>query len=179
MGHEMYLMLSEDKKGFTLVEVLVVAFILAIIVLAFSKVLNVGNLANPISSTKLLVQQEVRNVLDWIVKDVRQTSSYQINNNNPSVNHIKFKTCVGHDGTNLLWSNDFIEYTYDVSSETLTRLDYSSGNTWQFYDIVASPFDTSELVDNVLSVTVAVEKTARGLIKPSASLTMEVKLRNG
>lgn len=165
--------------GITLVEVLVTAFILGIIISGIAVVLNVGNLSNNISTSKVALQRQARTVLDWIIKDVRQTSAYQINNNAPSSNHIKFQVCAGHDGVNLLWNSDFIEYTYDTANQTLTRNDSGSGGEWVFSDITASPFDLSNITNNFLRITVQMEKSALGLIRPRVNLSAEVKIRNG
>lgn len=156
------------------------AFILTIIVAALFMVLNIGNFSNSVSSTKLSLQQEARKIIEWITKDVRQTAAYQISNNDPSTNHIKFKVCLGHDGADLLWSSDFIEYTYDPTSQTLVRFDYASGRSWQFNNVVESPFNISQLItDNLLIVTITVQKQALGSINPSVSLAAEIKIRNG
>lgn len=166
-------------KGFTLIELLVTAFILSIITAALFMVLRVGDFSNSISSAKLSLQQEARNVIGWIVKDVRQTSGYQIYNNQPSADHIKFKLCQGHDGNNLLWSSNYIEYTYEPVSKILTRIDYNTGQSWQFYNIIASPFNIDHLANNLLIVTISVQQTAIGLISPTFSLSAEIKIRNG
>ncbi|UCD14813.1 MAG: hypothetical protein JSV34_03545 [Candidatus Omnitrophota bacterium] len=168
------------KSGaFTIVELLVVTLILGIIVSAIVAVLNMGYFSHPIGVTKVTVAHQARNVMNWIVKDTRQTSSSQIDMDNATVDYIKFKLCIGHNGTDLLWSSNFIEYTYNASADTLTRSDSGTGQSWQFYDIIASPFNVSQvLTDNILGVTVAVQKTARGSIKAGVNLTTEIKLRN-
>lgn len=168
-----------ERQAFTLVETLIVAGILGIIFSAVFSVFNLSNLSHSIVSTKLSLQAEARNVMEWIAKDARQTSAYQISNNNASSSYIKFKTCTGHDGTTLLWSSDFIEYNYNSSSQSLTRTDYGTGNTWNFYDIITAPFDVSQLANNILGVTIDVQKDAIGTVAPRINLTMEIKIRNG
>jgi type II secretory pathway pseudopilin PulG len=168
-----------EAQSFTLIETLVVAGIIGIIFSALFSVLNLSNLSHSIVSTKLSLQAEARRVIEWIVKDARQTSAYQISNNNATSSYIKFKTCAGHNGTSLLWNSDFIEYDYNSSSQILTRTDYSTGDTWDFYDIVANPFDVSGLANNILGVTIDVQKDVIGTVEPRVNLTTEIKIRNG
>ena len=142
--------------------------------------LNTGRFSSSASSTKLEVQEEARRLMDWIIKDVRQTSTSQIVNNSPSDTHIKFKVCLGHDGSNIIWSNDFIEYTYVSALNRLTRTDYSSGMVWTFDNIVAVPFDTSELItNNKLIVTITVQKQKGGEPLAVFTLANKIKVRNG
>lgn len=158
---------------------MVAALILGIITAALVMVLNVGNFSNSLSSAKLSAQQEARNAIDWIIKDARQTAAYQISNNDPTANHIKFRVCIGHDGSDLLWSSNFIEYTYDPATRILTRSDSGTGRTWQFADVAASPFDISRLVQSVLVVTIDVQKQAPGAQGAGVSITEEIRIRNG
>lgn len=158
---------------------MVAVAIFTLIMAGLFAVLNAFNVANVVSVSKLPLQQEARNVLGWIVKDVRQTSQSQIANNNPTANHIKFKTCLGHDGTSALWSAAAIEYTYDPDTKIITRTDYGTGRTWQFSNISVSPFGVSSLVNNILTVTISVQKQLIGAINPILTITTEVKLRNG
>jgi len=169
-----------QNKGFTLVETLVTAFILLVTFGALLMVLVMGNFSNTVGAAILPLRQEVRNITGWIIKDVHQTSSYQINNNSPLTSHIKFKVCTGHDGSNILWSSDFIEYTYDAGTQTLTRQDFNTGSTTQFSNIISAPFNTSGLVsNNKLTVTVHIRKSVLGAMNSEFSLTTEVKIRNG
>lgn len=165
--------------GWTLSELLVVTAILGVITAAIASMVSMSQLSTPISAAKVMAAHQARNVMDWISKDVRQTSGYQISNNAATSDYIKFQLCAGHNGTDLQWDSDFIEYTYDAVNDTLSRNDTGASQSWQFYDIIASPFDVSRVSQNILGVTVAVEKAARGAIKAGYNLTMELKLRNG
>lgn len=171
--------LPTKAAAFTLAEVLVVSFILIIIIAAISSLVNISQLSQPISVKKIAVAHQARNVMNWISKDARQTSGYQINNNAPTSDYIKFQLCTGHNGTDLQWNSDFIEYSYDSSSDIIVRNDTGTGQSWQFYDIIASPFDVSRVDEDILGVTIAVEKAVRGTITVGYNLTMEIKLRNG
>jgi len=110
-------------RAFTLVEVMVCAFILTVIMASLFMVLNIGEFSYPLHSGKIDLQAKVRQVMDWIVRDARQTNLIQINTNAPSLNHIKFKQVTGIDHTTGAYtlSANYIEYSYDSASTTLTR----------------------------------------------------------
>jgi type II secretory pathway pseudopilin PulG len=168
-------------KAFTLIEVLITSAIFIVIAGMLIFVLNAVHLSDRVNIAKLSVEQNARNIMGWIVKDVRQTSSYQIINNLPTNGHIKFKQCIGHDGSNLLWSSEFIEYIYNPINNTLTRrqIDGLSVKSWEFDNIMVPPFDITELINNKLTVTVTVRENAIGNINPQVTLTTEIRLRNG
>lgn len=115
--------LHAKKRGFTLIEVLVVGFILSVIITGLLMTLIIGDRSISISSAKADLQAKVRSILEMITRDVRQTNLNEINNNAPGVNHIKFKQVIGIDsGTgDYSLSNDYIEYTYDINTRQLTR----------------------------------------------------------
>ena len=172
--------LLAKRDGYTLNEVLVSVLILGVVLGGLFITLSTGEFSSSVNSAKLEVQAETRRLMDWIVKDVRQTSSSQIANNAPSNSHIKFKVCLGHDGNNIIWSSDFIEYTYDSSLNRLTRTDYGSGMSWNFDNVIAAPFDTSELItDSKLIVTITVQKQPARMPALTSTLISKIKIRNG
>lgn len=152
---------------------------MCIIVAVLFSVFNVGSMFYTITTEKIPLQQEARNVIGWIMKDLRQTSSAEILNGAPSAQHLQFRLCAGHDGTTILWSPSTVEYTYDPDADTLTRVDHATGQSWQFTHIVEAPFNTAALSNSFLGVTIVVEKQVRGTIAPRLTLTAEVNLRNG
>lgn len=165
--------------GFGLVELLIVSVVFTVIFAVLLAILNTGSFFNTVTAQRLPLQQEARNILGWVAKDVRQTSSYHILDNNPSSNHLKFKLCAGHDGTAILWEPNYIEYTYDPDARTLTRRDLGSGRSWVFANIVSPPFNVTQIAGNLIGITIHVRKVIRGDISGEAKMTAEVKLRNG
>lgn len=142
-------------------------------------VLSVGKFSSATSSAKLELQEQVRRVTDWIVKDVRQTVAYQIVNNQPSSSHIKFKVCLGHNGSDRIWSDGFIEYTYDSDLNRLIRADYNTGQIWNFDNIIAEPFNiTAVSSNNTLIVTITGQRQRVGLPAMTSTLTANIKIRN-
>lgn len=184
------------KSGFTLVEVIITACILAMIFGALFSTLNIGYISTPVSLEKLELQAKVRRYLDWIVKDVRQAISWEIASNAPTTSKIKFKPVVGWDNSyplphNIL-SDDFIEYEYDANAQKIIRRTIDSGNNilqaWEFTDIIEEPFYTDypnrELDgldlqgDGRLTIVITASKQARGAITIQHTIQEEVKIRN-
>ncbi|MCM8799529.1 MAG: hypothetical protein NC900_02200 [Candidatus Omnitrophica bacterium] len=173
------------RRGFTLVEILVASFLLIAIISALFLLLNTGQFINQTGSLKLELISEVRNVIELLMRDLRQTFAYEIRNNQPASNHLKFRVCLGHDGTNILLSNRYIEYIYDNITHSLTRIDYNFDpeRRWTYNDIVVSdpdkePFDLTELNNNKIILTIRVSKEKFFSPPIKETFISEVKLRN-
>ena len=68
-------------RGFTLVEVLVSLLILSIVLAGIFAVLNVGQMNWNSSMSSLDLQQQVRQAMDGMSKEIRQSSFSNININ--------------------------------------------------------------------------------------------------
>lgn len=189
--------MPNKTSGLTIIEVLFSTLLIALLMSGFFYALSTGELSNTFSSAKADLQAEVRRTIDWIIKDVRQTVSWDIANNNPSDAYIKFRQAQGWDTTNnvLLLNSDFIEYVYDANAKTITRkgLD-AGGNTiqaWTFNNIISPPFytinsggavvalnSTDLLTSRRLVVVISAQKQVKGALNTSCSLTGEIKIRN-
>lgn len=185
------------KSGFSLVEILVVMAIFLVLIGAIIMALNTGQYSNSISIAKVDLQSSVRNLMNWITKDVRQSITWDMANNSPSTIYIKFRQVQGWNAAThtLTLNDDFIEYAYDSSAQTITRrlLD-SSGNElqrWEFSDITEEPFYTRDssgtivdmsgsdlLISNRIIIVIASSAQVRGSLNIPFSLTEEVKIRN-
>lgn len=186
-GREIFLSLPallNKKSGFTLVEILVVAFILIIITTALMLVLSTGEFSNSVSSARVDLQAEVRRAMDWIIKDVRSTVPSEINNNSPSSSHIKFRQITGIDNTDgsFTFGLDYIEYNYDAVSGTLTRNGIIlSGSITEapFYTAVGVPLVAGGIITSKkLVVKISGQKLVRGNLPLNFSLIEEVRIRN-
>lgn len=183
------------ERGFTLIEILAVGFLLSVVMAALLLSLTTTELSNSESSAKADLQGEVRLIMDWIVKDVRQTNPIQINNNNPSGYHIKFQQVTGINNTTGQYTlnPNYIEYNYDSVSGRLSRNEIDAfgtiHETWVFDNIAQSPFYTQVapnvalqrgdiLTSKKLIIIVAAQKQLRKSLTLNFSLTEEVKLRN-
>lgn len=176
----------DNSCGFTLIEVLASTLILSIILAALLITFNIGNLSNTLSTAKVDLQANVRQIIDMIANDVRQTNLIQINTNAPSVNHIKFQQVTGIDNTtgNYTLSPNYIEYTYDTVLATLTRSTVAGSRV--FTGITQSPFYSEVgiplawggiLTSKKLVIIISGRSQVRGALI-DFSLTGEVKVRN-
>lgn len=183
-----------------MVEILVAAFLLSVILAALFLTLNTGHLSTSLGLAKIDLQANIRQAVDIISRDVRQTFSYEIANedNTPSQAHIKFRQIQGWNTVSdtPVFSSNFIDYNYDVVSNTIRRsvIDPSGGvlETRQFNNIITAPFyavdfasgEIVPLSGNVLltSSRLVVVLTGREQARNGQSLdftlTQEVKIRN-
>lgn len=191
--------LRNKPNGFSLTEVLIVAFILSVIIAGLVLTLNVGTFSNTVTSGKLDLESGARQLLSWIVKDVRQAVKWEITSdaNQPSATHIKFKQVQGWDSAveAWIWSGDYIEYDYDSAlKKIMRRLIDNNGNiiqTWEFNDIIEVPFYTryddtvkefkkEDLQTNgLLVIVINVQKQVGGSLSIPFTLKAEAKIRNG
>ena len=186
------------RRGFTLIEVLLASFILGVVLVSLFSTLNIGQTSFSLSSAKVDLQSQVRAVLNWIIKDVRDTKDTEIDSNNPTVNHIKFRKVTGIDNNtgSCTYATNYIDYNYDPVSLTLTHNEVDPTGvilkSIVFYNITQSPFynglgGTLQPGDIIKSwssggkrliIVVAGQKQLRGSTTLSFSLTEEAKVRN-
>lgn len=190
-------MRNRREGGFTIIEVLFGALFTGLMLAGFFYALSTGELSSTLSSAKADLQAEVRRTMDWIVKDVRQTVSWDMANNSPSDAHIKFRQVDGWDTVNnlLSMSANSVEYSYDAASEKITRKSLDSGGNvlqvWTFNNITASPFYTRDATGSVVALnstdlltsgkliaSISGQKQVRGSLNTSCSLSEEIKIRN-
>ena len=178
------------NMGFTLVETIVAGFIFTIIFAALFSVLNIGDFSNTVGGIKLEVQQEVRMPLDWMVKDLRQTSRNKIvleeyeNKtftdlaDNLTFTRARFNLCTGYNTANstISWATNQTGYDFDAINQTIIRTDFGSGYSQQFNNIANLTF--TKIGINSLRVNITGQKVARGNITSTVTLEEEVKLRN-
>lgn len=179
-----------SRRSFTFVEVLFTILVTSLLSGALLYALNTGQFSHAFSSTQADLQAEVRRLTDWVSRDARETVPYEINNNNPSQTHIKFRKVQGWNTTSevLLWSSNYFEYTYDAASKTITRSD--GGQTLVFNNIIQPPFYTKDTSGNtvplssaildskILIIVIAGEKQVKDALKAAYTLTAEVRIRN-
>jgi len=179
------------QRGFTLIEVLVVGSILSIIMAALFFSLTTGEFSISVASAKADLQAKVRLIMNWIVKDVRQTSLVEINAtaNAPSENHIKFRQVTGvNDTGSYTYNSNYTEYTYNETFGNLTRNEVNETGTvlcsLVFSNITQSPFYTAPGVPlNILNnrkLVIVINGTNQvtNSLTLNFNLTEEVNIRN-
>lgn len=186
--------LSLNKnKAFTLIELLIVALILGVILSGLFATLNIGNFSFSTSSAKLELQSYVRLTMERLIRDIRDTNLLEINNNNPSTNHIKFRKVSGIDNSTgmLTFSPDYIEYNYNNVSNELSRYivhedgtilrnsTYSNIMQAPFYSAPGDPLAAGEILSSKsLVIVIASQKQVKDSLFLNFSLAEEVAIRN-
>ncbi|MDO8489660.1 MAG: prepilin-type N-terminal cleavage/methylation domain-containing protein [Candidatus Omnitrophota bacterium] len=186
----------DNKRGFTIIEILISVIIGAFMVTALFYILNCGQNVNDLSSVKVAAQSQARRVIDWIGQDLHQAVVWDLANNAPSATHIKFRPVLGWDiaGNTYQLDPNYIEYSYNAASDTLTRnLVNGAGavlNSWAFNGIVTEPFFTRDGLGNLISLDnsvgiskrvvtlISVNKVSERGVNSIVSLTAETKIRN-
>lgn len=183
--------------GFTLVEILLAAAILSVLIGICIYTLHAVHISFNLTLSNKNLQSEVRRNIGWIVKDVRQSVSWDIANNTPSPDYIKFRQVNGWDTLNntFLLSDHYIEYTYNAADQKITRRTSDSDNQtigeWTLNNVTGSPFATINssgeivplnsgdlLTSKKLVVTISGQSSQPSL-QEGYSLTEEVQIRNG
>lgn len=84
--------------------------------------LQIGELVNGIGSAKVDLESEVRMLVDWITKDVRQAKIQELCNNTPTTDLIRFNLWVWN---NTAYVHDktvyYVEYEFDSGEQKLYR----------------------------------------------------------
>lgn len=148
--------------GYTLVETMLSAGILAFILLCTYGILNLGNRISLIDGTLLEMEQQSRNALQRMVKEMRQASTQTIVVNNVNSDTITFTI---PSATNV---------SYYTSGTDLIR-EYPSGTTKKVASNIA--YLKFTLNNKVLTINVRADKSLYSQTI-SYPLTQELRLRN-
>ena len=185
---------QNNRRAFTIVEVLLAAAIGASITGVLFYALTGGQNVNDLSSAKVAAQSQARMVIDWVSRDLRQTVVWELANNSPSATHIKFRPVLGWDisGNTYQLGANYIEYNYNAITKTLTR--NVGAQSWVYNDIIAQPFSTRDSLGNLIpldnsvgtskKVVILIEvkkvfnKDTPKEVDSTVSLTEEIKIRN-
>lgn len=194
--------LSANNKGITIAETLIVAFISIVILGALLLALTTGQFSSSLNSEKLELQAEVRSVLDWITKDMRESVITDLANTvayTPSNSYLRFHLWDWNTGSGqIVLRSEFIEYIYDDSLDRLTR-NFVDGlgnviTSHTFSDIIEPPFYTEYLgtgnpgnqfvagtllTSRQLTIVVTGQKHIRGSAFITDSLQSQIRIRNG
>ena len=171
-------------RGFTLVEILVSLLILSVVLAGIFAVLNVGQMNWNSSMSSLDLQQQVRQAMDGMSKEIRQSSFSNITIN-PDQGAINFTVPIDIT-TNPITYSSTINYYLNDNSQIVRE--HPSGTTKILAnDISNLSFCCVGIVaancldyDNSTAVQIYVEgnKTVRGRTYLPFNLTEQVRLRN-
>lgn len=183
-----------NERGFTLPEVLIASFIMIIIMGSLVMTLRVGDLSTAVGTERVDLESDVKMLIQWMTKDIRQAKIQELYNNTPSTDHIKYNLWEWDNATlSQLKTDEFVEYEYDPSGQVLTRryiVDNVTEHEVNFTDIAMHPFytnytnessnsfnDTDMLTSRRLIIAIKKEKEVRN---STVNFTMheEIRIRN-
>ncbi|MDI6605876.1 MAG: prepilin-type N-terminal cleavage/methylation domain-containing protein [Candidatus Omnitrophota bacterium] len=153
-----------SSKGFTLVEVLVSLLILSLLVAAMFMVLNVGDTAFNLDLGMLELQQQARQAMNAMVRELRQAQNLTVTVIDQDSDRLTFSTVDEAD----------ISYYRNINNSQLIR-EYPAGVTKVLANNIT--YFKCALVTPLLTIQLRAGRTFRQ--KPMAfSLTEKVRLRN-
>ena len=135
-----------NNQGFTIVELMVAALIMAVIMGALVMCLRIGDLTTAVGTEKADMESDVRYLMSWMVRDIRQAKIQELCENEPGSDYIKYNIWVWDDvNYTHQKSDDYVEYEYDPYSLVLTRRAFNNDTDAEvnFTGIAMSPFYTS------------------------------------
>mgnify|MGYP001768326132 CR=1 FL=1 len=157
-----------NDNGFTLPEILIASFLMIVIMGALVMTLRVGDLSMSVGTERVDVEADVKLLMSWMVKDIRQAKIQELHGNDPATDHIMYNLWEWNNNTLTQENtNEFIEYSYDAASEALTRRHIVDGvieNEVSFTDIKMPPFYTTYTDESVNGFDPAVLLGTRRLI---------------
>ena len=165
------------KRGFTLVEIIVVTAVVAILLSCFIMFFLLGFRLWDGGEARIELQQEMRNAMAWITNDLQQAGSSSIidvpadGNQYPA---ITFRVCNGVSGSRISWSNNPI--CYIINTNQLLRIEGST-NVAISENTQSLQFRRQSVTPDIIEVSLVLAKTSsRGTLNDS--LNFRVKLRN-
>lgn len=175
--------MKKNNKGFTLLEIILVAFLFSIISAAIFSVLAAGRNSMSAGESQMSVQQACRNSLDALVKELRQSAVLKILDvpaTGVNYSSITFQVPTAISATGPTWSGN-IQYSLGGLNGAQLLRTQSGNQRVMGNNISAVSFNRSAANPNVVNITVTAQKntfpgfTAR---QSSITLTSQVKLRN-
>ena len=186
-----------NKKGFTLVEILVTVLIFSVLAAAVNTVLLAGDSSWQTNNVQVELQQDLRKAMDWMKDDIRQTGSIAIDNvpaDGTWYTTITFQKAIGIDGGSIEWNNDGASPSNEITtqfvlggadSNQLQRLtvtddgdDATNTTTVVANNIQAVQFRRLASVSKVVEVDIDAQKTTVKGAVITSSLDFKVQLRN-
>lgn len=160
-----------NDAGLTLIEILVSVLIFSFLVIGIMGVLNVGNLAFPVDTAWVDLQQQARQAMGAMTKELREGSNIQITVINTNSDQITFNTI---DKTGVKFYRDINDVNNDGIVDQVIREESGTRKVLANY-IARLKFS---LVASVIRIELRADQTVRQ--RPlSFPLTEQVRLRNG
>lgn len=183
-----------DRSGLTIIELAIAMGIMTIILMALVMTLRVGDFASGIGTAKVDIQSDVKMILDWVTRDIRQAKIQDLHDNTPATDYMRFNLWEWNNTSCAQEESDQeVEYDYDALTNTLTRRFIENGTVsyeQSYSGVTMAPFYTSytdetthdfnnQTLLNSRSVIVAIKKeaTARNKVL-NFTMVEKVRIRN-
>ncbi|MBI5873879.1 MAG: prepilin-type N-terminal cleavage/methylation domain-containing protein [Candidatus Omnitrophica bacterium] len=166
------------KKGFTLIEVLVVVFLASIIFSALFMVMSSGRTTWYSADTQISLQQEMRKAMRQIADDMRQSGISQISipADSTTYSSISFNVSEGAGASGVInWSSSPINFS--LSGGQIIRTDGSTTRVLA-NNITSLGFTRQFTSPKVVRTNITAQKTSAFGGVLNATLDSAVALRN-
>jgi len=158
-------------RGFTLVEILVVAVIFALMMAGITGVLNLGYLSFPVDLGQMEAHQQARQLMSWATRELRQSRNLQILPLTSDMDQIIFNSSAG---LGISYYPDSGDFNGDGAVNQIVR-EYPAGTR----RIIAGSISRFKfnLNNNLLRIEIRADKTVSGR-NLSFVLIEQIRLRN-
>ncbi|MDO8602712.1 MAG: prepilin-type N-terminal cleavage/methylation domain-containing protein [Candidatus Omnitrophota bacterium] len=173
----------KNHKGFTLLEIMMVAFLFSIISAAIFSVLSTGRNSLSAGESQIGVQQACRNGLDSMIKELRQAGVSTITGvpaNGTNYSAITFQIPTAIDAAGITWSSG-VQYALGGLNGAQLLRTQSGIQKVLANNISALSFNRSAANPNVVNINITAQKnTFPGFTAQQTAITLvsQVKLRN-
>ncbi len=174
------------KKGYTLIEMLIVLAIVSLLFNAIFDVLNMGNNSFNSGSTQQTVENQARQGLGKMAKELHKTNAGRIAFSDANTT-ITFKLPIRYDYIDdkgqIIWGAEGVEdykISYTVANKQVVRKVLNASDTLISQKVLAVDIQSLEfsLDVNLLTITLTAQKNAIGGKCLTQSLSSKVTFRN-
>lgn len=171
------------REGYTLIEMLIVLAIVSLLFGAVFGVLNVGNTSFSTGSARQTVENQARQGLDHMLRELYETSGGRVVLSDAN-SVLTFKLPVGFDGSgNLKWGAGGVEdykIRYLVNNNQLVRKVLDSSDNLISQKVLAVDIESLLFVldASILTVTLKAKKKVTGNASVTQSVSSKVAFRN-
>jgi len=169
------------SQGFSLMEVLVTAFIFSVVIGSLYATLNVGDRSWSTNSVLVQLQQELRKAMGRIKNDLRGAGASSISNVPADGNwysSITFQVANGVSLGSVSWDSDAIAYAVAGSSSDQLQRTVGSSSMYIAQNITSCQFRRQSTSVNIVEVLMTAQKDDIKGNPLSSTLSFTVRLRN-
>lgn len=168
----------KNKKGFTLIELMVSVALFSMMMLLVGMVMQRGEAQTHMNENQIVIQDNLRQALYGMGQEIRESSPSQVGiTNNGGLLTFRIPASVNNSGS-ITWSNP-ITYQVGGTGRQLVRSDTGSGrNTILANDIQSVTFSATGVPAATITYSVTAQRTLTNGRVLSVTSTGEARLRN-